>query len=120
MDPTPPTTRQGGRPKKADEDKRDYAVQVRMKGSGYERIKALAEQRGSSMADVIRELCNKGKVVVNTPTPEQEVILRQLAGLSNNLNQLARRAKADGFASVALLVQHQVQALGKLLDRYQP
>jgi hypothetical protein len=69
---------------------------------------------------VIRELCNKGKVVVNTPTPEQEVILRQLAGLSNNLNQLARRANADGFASVALLVQHQVQVLGKLLDQYQP
>lgn len=120
MDLTPLLTRQGGRPKKAAEDKHEFAVQVRMKGRSYERVKALAQQRGTSMADVIRELCSTGKVVVNTPSPEQEVILRQLAGLSNNLNQLARRANADGFASVALLVQRQAQALGQLLDQYQP
>lgn len=120
MDITPPTNRKGGRPKKAHDDKREYAVQVRMKGSGYERVKELAQQRGTSMAEVIREMCNTGKVVVNTPTLEQEAILRQLAGLCNNLNQLARRANADGFASVALLVQRQAQALGKLLDQYQP
>ncbi|WP_246169438.1 MobC family plasmid mobilization relaxosome protein [Rudanella paleaurantiibacter] len=108
-------SRKGGRPKKADDEKRTKAIQVRLKPAGYEYVQQLAEQRNTSMADVIRELCN-GEVTVITP--EQETLLRQLATMSNNLNQLARKANMDGIMSVALLVERRAQELGELLDRY--
>ena len=49
---------------------------------------------------------------------EQEALLRQIATMSNNLNQLARKANTDGIRSVAILVDRRVRELGELLDRY--
>ncbi|ETN81014.1 bacterial mobilization protein MobC [Necator americanus] len=108
-------SRKGGRPKKADNEKRSKAIQVRLKPAGYQYVQQLAEQRNTSMADVIRELCNGDVTVI---TPEQENLLRQIATMANNLNQLARKANTDGIRSVALLVQRRAQELGELLDRY--
>jgi hypothetical protein len=118
-DATPATNasrpRKGGRPKKADDEKRTKAIQVRLKPAGYQYVQQLAEQRNTSMADVIRDLCNGDVTVI---TPEQETLLRQIATMSNNLNQLTRKANTDGIRSVALLVQRRAQELGELLDRY--
>jgi len=121
MDPdqpkTAPAARKGGRPKKAEADKRTKAIQVRLRPESYAYVQELAEQRQCSLADVIRDLCNGDVTVI---TPEQEALLRQLATMTNNLNQLARKANTDGFASVALLVQRQGKALSELLDRFAP
>lgn len=105
----------GGRPKKADDDKRTMAIQVRLKPASYAYVQGIAEQRNSSMADVIRELCNGDVTVISA---EQEALLRQIATMANNLNQLARKANTDGMRSVALLVERRAQELGELLDRY--
>jgi hypothetical protein len=78
-------------------------------------VQGIAEQRNSSMADVIRELCNGDVTVISA---EQEALLRQIATMANNLNQLARKANTDGMRSVALLVERRAQELGELLDRY--
>jgi len=78
-------------------------------------VQGIAQQRNSSMADVIRALCNGDVTVISA---EQEALLRQIATMANNLNQLARKANTDGMRSVALLVERRAQELGELLDRY--
>lgn len=114
--PTPtPSRRKGGRPPKTDSLKRSKAIQVRLEPASYQFIQQIAQERNTSMADVIRQLC-VGDVV--SLTAEQEALLRQMATMSNNLNQLARKAHSDGIRSVAILVERRVQELGALLDRF--
>jgi hypothetical protein len=111
----PAAKAKGGRPKKKDEDKRSKAIQVRLEPASYTYVQELAQQRNSSMADVIRELCVGDVTVISA---EQEALLRQIATMSNNMNQLARKANTDGIRSVAILVDRRVRELGELLDRY--
>lgn len=110
-----PKNTTGGRPKKQDSERRSNAIQVRLVPDSYAYVKTLAKARNSSMADVMRELAN-GEVTVISP--EQEALLRQMATMANNLNQLARKAHLDGFGSVALLVERRVQELSDLLNQY--
>ncbi|MFD1145314.1 plasmid mobilization relaxosome protein MobC [Larkinella insperata] len=105
----------GGRPKKTEEDKRSKAIQVRLRPASYQYIQTLAEARNTSMANVIRDLCNGDVTVI---TPEQEALLRQIATMANNLNQLARKAHSEGFALAEKMVWRRCQELDELLYLY--
>ena len=50
-------------------------------------------------SNYIRQAVIRGKIVTRMSRQDAEVI-RQLAGEANNLNQLARRANAGGFALI--------------------
>ena len=49
---------------------------------------------------------------------EQDGYLRQLAGLANNLNQLAEKAHQSGFGTVGNEVAQQAKEVGHLLDYF--
>lgn len=105
----------GGRPKKAAEEKRSKAIQIRLSPANYRYVQKLAEDRNTSLSEAILDQC-KGDVKVLTP--EQEAQLRNIATMANHLNQLARKANTDGFQSVAVLVKQQAEKLKELLTYY--
>lgn len=53
------------------------------------------------MHGFVRKVFEKGNVIERL-TVEQADFIRKLYGMANNLNQLAHRANAEGFHTVAL------------------
>ncbi len=105
----------GGRPRKTDAERRLKGVTVRLSVERYAELQAYAAEGGRTMAHVVRAVVN-GKLP--QLTPEQEGWLRQLAGMANNLNQLAKRAHQEGFVVVGQQVQEQAAKMSALLDYF--
>ena len=88
----------GGRPKKGAADKLKYRLTVKMATSDYYTLKGKAR-------------------VKERLTPEHTGYIRQLCGMANNLNQLAHKANAAGFATVRLECRVLVARIEELLNR---
>jgi len=105
----------GGRPRKTDAERRVKGVTVRLSVERYAELETYAAEGGRTMAHVVRSAVN-GKVP--QLTPEQEGWLRQLAGMANNLNQLAKKAHQDGFGAVGREVEQRAAELNKILNYF--
>ena len=81
----------GGRPKKGAADKLKYRLTVKMATSDYYTLKGKARNAGVSAGEF-------------------------LCGMANNLNQLAHRANAAGFATVRLECRVLVARIEELLN----
>ncbi len=81
----------------------------------YAELKELATASGRPLAVVVRSLTRPQRQGL---TPEQFGLLRQLAGMATNLNQLAKRGHQDGFSSVANQVTQAAEQLSGLLDTF--
>ena len=91
----------GGRPKKGAADKLKYRLTVKMATSDYYTLKGKARSAGMSAGEFMRRCMRDGQVKERL-TPEHTGYVRQLCGMANNLNQLAHKANAAGFAAVRL------------------
>ena len=89
----------GGRPKKGAADKLKYRLTVKMATSDYYTLKGKARSAGISAGEFLRGCMRDGQVKERL-TPEHTDYIRQLCGMANNLNQLAHKANAAGFATV--------------------
>ncbi len=69
-------------------------------------------QTGVSLSNYIRQAVIRGEVIPRLNRQDAEVI-RQLAGEVNNLNQLARKANAGGFA---LVVQELLNLKARIVE----
>jgi hypothetical protein len=92
-------TKKGGRPRKGLAEKLRYRIAVKLCTEDYYRIKSVAKTAGISMTEFARKAIIGCKIVPRM-TVELMSLIRQLAGMANNLNQLARKANRDGFGSV--------------------
>ena len=63
-------------------------------------IKEKAKAAGVTLTEFIRQSVLSGGVIEKV-TPEQMKLIRDLAGMGNNVNQLARQANAAGYRSDA-------------------
>ncbi len=70
----------GGRPKKEATEKLKYRIAVKMTAADYFRLLTRSHEAG-----------------VSPRSEEHAGYIRQLCGMANNLNQLARKANAGGF-----------------------
>ena len=84
----------GGRPKKGAADKRSAGV---------------------SAGEFLRGCMRDGQVKERL-TPEHTGYIRQLCGMANNLNQLAHRANAAGFATVRMECRVLVARIEEVLN----
>ena len=106
----------GGRPKKgAAADKLKYRLTVKMATSDYYTLKGKARSAGMSAGEFLRGCMRDGQVKERL-TPEHTGYIRQLCGIANNLNQLAHKANAAGFATVRLECRVLVARIEKLLN----
>lgn len=89
----------GGRPKKAATEKLKYRTTVKMATEDYYLLKSKARAAGVSVSEFIRGCIREGGVRERL-SKEHGDLVRKLCGMANNLNQLARKANAEGYTSV--------------------
>ncbi len=94
-------TGKGGRPVKGAAEKLKYRITVKMATEDYYLVKSKAKSAGVSTSEFIRGCITEGGVKERL-TKEHGDLIRKLCGMANNLNQLSRKANAEGYASVFL------------------
>ncbi len=90
--------KKSGRPTKKKGEKRSYKVCVKMDTREYISLKAKANSAGISRSEYVRQSLAES-IIRPRLTPELNDYIRKLSGMGNNLNQIARKANAEGYTS---------------------
>jgi len=90
--------KQGGRPKLSPAEKLKYRIAINLCTKDYYALKAKATQSGMTCTEVAR-LAIIGCQIRQRLTSEQMDCIRKLSGMGNNLNQIARKANAEGYTN---------------------
>jgi hypothetical protein len=91
--------KKGGRPKLSPAEKLKYRVAVKLCTQDFYSLKAKAAQAGMTCTEVAR-LAITGCQIRQRLTAEQMDCIRKLSGMGNNLNQITRKANAEGYTNV--------------------
>lgn len=89
----------GGRPKI--NVRREVQVKVRLTATEHFMIAARAKDAGMKISDWFRAAAEAARVIARLK-PEDLEIMRMLAGMANNLNQLTKLAHRDGILTIAI------------------
>jgi hypothetical protein len=107
----------GGRPKKTTHLNR--LVSVRFSAEEYEEVKNKAAAAGIRLSQLLRlsalQTTVKGRV-----TDEEKVFIRQLTGMAINLNQVAHKGNAEGFAVAFLTFSQYEEKIRTLIQKLLP
>ena len=87
-----------GRPKKGD-GKLSKSINLKLTSDAYTIVQRKAVKVGLSATQYSREMTLNGGVKSRF-TVEELDLMRQLSGIANNLNQLAKRANQSGFSEI--------------------
>ena len=90
----------GGRPKLPDGKKRDCPVKVYFDRTNYTKLVRRSRRTGRPLSEIVYELAVNGYVKEALPQGVAHC-LRALAGMANNLNQLAHLAHIHGPQHIA-------------------
>jgi hypothetical protein len=88
----------GGRPK--GKVRRDQILRIRINAAELFLIRAKAREAGMRASTWIRQAAKAARIAPRW-TPEQMQVLRVLAGMANNLNQLAKQANSGNLLFIA-------------------
>jgi hypothetical protein len=108
------TKNNGGRPKKA--VKRETITGVRFTTTEYFIVKNKATKSGLRITQFIRQMAIEGQVFARL-TPEERNFIRQLVGMANNLNQLAKAANGEGTLTAMFYFEKYVKEIDELLNQ---
>jgi len=103
-----------GRPTKGIAEKKSYKVSLKMATEEYYLLKSKARLAGISLSEHIRQVIGKSEVKQRLQ-PEHLAYIRQIAGMANNLNQIARKANAAGYAEVHRDCERMIVELDNLI-----
>ena len=88
------------RPKKEADARKSKRISLRLTETEYEVYKEFARRGGLTLSELIRLMMVNGKVSYRMPIvadmPQLKEITAQLAGIGNNLNQIARHLHTGG------------------------
>lgn len=108
----------GGRPRLANTDKKKYTLPpVHLDVKNYYLIKARVRDARMSLTQYQREMLLQGQVVERL-SPEQMELCRQLAGMANNMNQLAHQANKYGYHKDAEMYRENVKHIINLIKKF--
>ena len=82
----------------------------------YYLLKSKAKSAGVSASEFIRGCITEGSVKERLSKEHGELI-RKLCGMANNLNQLARKANAEGYTSVFIPCRTLMIEIDNLVNR---
>ena len=108
-----------GRPALGRTRKLTKGVTVKFSPVSYEALRFRAGKSGRSLAVYIREAALAATVTARH-TPEENALLRSLAGMANNLNQLTKLSHQTGFYRTRLLIEGLLGKLKRIMDDYRP
>ena len=106
----------GGRPKKEMAERLNYRIGVKLTAADYFRLLTTAHKAGTSPNEYMRECLRNGHVKERL-SKEHTGHVRQLCGMANNLNQLARKANAGGYSEVGWDCKVAVARIHELLTK---
>ena len=112
------TQNKGGRPEKIAGLKKTYRVNVKMATNDYYTLKAKALEAGITISECMRR-CIRNTVILQRISPEILDHIRKLSGMANNLNQIARKANAQGYSNTRREFVYLADKIDNLLDRIQ-
>jgi hypothetical protein len=104
----------GGRLAKR-ERKLSTSINLKLTESDFKTVKEKAEKLGMKATQYAREMTLKGGIKSRF-TLEELDLMRKLAGMSNNLNQIAKQANKLGFSNSAMEIKIISEKIKKLLD----
>lgn len=104
----------GGRPAKG-EKKLSTSINLKLTAKDYNSVRQKAEKLGMTPTEYARELTLKGSIKSRFTLEELDLI-RQLGGMANNLNQVARQANKSGFSLVSVEIAHIAVKIKELVD----
>lgn len=107
--------RQGGRPKQA--IRREAATGVRFTKAEYFIVKSKAAKSNHKLTEYIRVMAVEG-VVICRFSPEEKEIMRKLAGMANNLNQITRLAHKERLITAVFEIEKIRLDFDRLLERF--
>ncbi|WP_108823635.1 plasmid mobilization relaxosome protein MobC [Dysgonomonas sp. Marseille-P4361] len=102
-----------GRPAKGD-DKLSVSINLKLTEADYNSIKEKAEKLRLTPTQYAREMTLKGSVK-NRFSLEELDLIRKVAGMANNLNQLAKKANQEGFENASKIAYMLILELKNLL-----
>ncbi|OUP33499.1 MobC family plasmid mobilization relaxosome protein [Bacteroides sp. An19] len=91
----------GGRPVKKTLERQNRVVSTKLTKLQYYAVKRRAGEAGVKVSEYVRQAIITAEIVPRLNRQDADTI-RKLAGEANNINQLAHRANAGGFALVAV------------------
>ena len=103
-----------GRPTKRATEKKGYKVSLKMATEEYYSLKSKARLAGISLSEYVRSVVKKSEVRQRL-SPEHLVYIRQLSGMANNINQIARKANAAGYAEACKEWGNRIDGLDNIL-----
>jgi hypothetical protein len=103
-----------GRPKK--DVKKQVVTAVRFTKTEYFVVKQKASKAGLRVTVYIRQMALQGQVISKMNDEERQFV-RDLVGMSNNINQLAKKAHQEGLLKALLLFERYRDQLDLLLQR---
>jgi hypothetical protein len=110
------TENKGGRPAKVAGQKKGYFIGIKMDTVEFYTLKAKAREAGISISECVRKsvLDSVIKQRLNTETYD---LIRKLCGMANNLNQIARKANAQGSQNAQSENLHLASSIRKLVNQ---
>ncbi len=105
-----------GRPAKIPSEKKAYKVTLKMNTDEYYSLKAKARMAGVNRSEFIRRSI-RSAIVKQRLSPELMKHIRQLSGMANNVNQIARTANAAGYSDVHRYCRVMIGRLDIVLKR---
>lgn len=106
--------KKGGRP--ALENKKQFRINVRFDENEHNRVLQNAKIAGMSKSEWVRKSATLRKIVPRF-TEEQLKALRAIAGVSNNLNQLTKKAHQSGLLDIATECQNTISHINYCIDK---
>jgi hypothetical protein len=103
-----------GRPAKSAAEKKTYRISLKMATEEYYSLRSKARLAGITLSEYIRHVIVKSEVKQRL-SPEHLGYIRQLSGMANNLNQIARKANAAGYTEVQHDCQRMIEEIDNLI-----
>ena len=114
--PTHKCPSKGGRPKKPESEQQLFPVKVYFDEQSYKKLLNKRRRTGMSLSTLVYELAVNG--YIKEPISKKEAsLLRSLAGMANNLNQLAHEAHIHHFSQMEDRVLHLANEINEVLIR---
>ncbi len=106
-----------GRPKAGSLRKLTKSVTVKFSKPDYERLLRRSRQANRTLAEYIRDSAFEAQVVAKHST-EEAATMRDLVGMANNLNQLAKLSHQTGFYRTNEMITALLHKLKEIMQQY--
>lgn len=106
-----------GRPKAGSLRKLTKPVTVKFSKPDYERLLRRSRQANRTLAEYIRDSAFEAQVVAKHST-EEAATMRDLVGMANNLNQLAKLSHQTGFYRTNEMITALLHKLKEIMQQY--